>query len=173
MRSAPEHAMDPDIFRLPGHLISRSGRLLLRWGEARFHSLGLAIAQTPVLYALKDGAALTQKDLASLAQIEQPTMAQLLARMERDGLVRRSANPDDKRSSLVSLTPRALKKLPKARAILLAGNHVALQGFTDREIATLCRLLLRVVKNLDPAAPGIDFERLHETRLPSRKPPPA
>jgi MarR family transcriptional regulator, transcriptional regulator for hemolysin len=150
--------VDAEIFRRPGHLINRSARLLLRWGEERFHPLGLAIAQVPVLYALKDGASLTQTELAGLAQIEQPTMAQLLARMERDGLIRRSAHPEDKRSRLVSLTPLALKKLPSAKAIMLQGNDVALQGFTDREIATLCRLLRRVVKNLDPSAVGIEPE---------------
>jgi len=144
--------VDPQVFRMPGHLISRSARLLVRWGDQRFQELGLAIAQVPVLYALREGASLTQKELAALAKIEQPTMAQLLGRMERDGLVRRTANPDDQRSSLISLTPRALKKLPHARAILLEGNAEALRGFTDKEIATLCTLLRRVVKNLDPDA---------------------
>ncbi len=93
---------------------------------------------------------MNQTELARLAQIEQPTMAQLLARMERDGLIRRTANPQDKRSSLISLTPYALKKLPSARGVLLQGNKELLQGLTDREIATLSRLLMRVLKNLDP-----------------------
>jgi MarR family transcriptional regulator, transcriptional regulator for hemolysin len=150
--------MDPEIFRSPGHLINRSSRLLLRLGEEKFHPLGLGIAQMPVLYALKDGASLTQTELARMARIEQPTMAQLLTRMERDGLIRRTANPHDKRSSLISLTPLALKKLPLAKAALLQGSVEALQGFTEREIATLSRLLRRVVKNLDPTAPGIDFD---------------
>jgi MarR family transcriptional regulator for hemolysin len=150
--------MDPEIFRLPGHLIQRSSRLLLRLGEEKFHPLGLGIAQMPVLYALKDGASLTQTELAKMARIEQPTMAQLLTRMERDGLIRRTANPHDKRSSLISLTPLALKKLPLAKAALLQGSVEALQGFTEREIATLSRLLRRVVKNLDPTAPGIEFD---------------
>ena len=141
--------MDSELFRMPGHLISRSARLLSRWGDARVQPMGLAIAQVPVFYALKDGASLTQKELARLAQIEQPTMAQLLARMERDGLIRRTPNPHDKRSSVISLTSLALNKLPAAREVLLEGNKVALQGFTDREIVTLCRLLTRVVKNLD------------------------
>jgi MarR family transcriptional regulator, transcriptional regulator for hemolysin len=144
--------VDAEIFRRPGHLINRSAKLLLRWGDVRFQALGLTIAQMPVLYALKDGAALTQKELASLAQIEQPTMAQLLGRMERDGLIRRKPNPDDKRSSLIALSPLALKKLPKAKAVLLEGSSIALRGFTEREIATLSRLLLRVVDNLDPGA---------------------
>jgi MarR family transcriptional regulator, transcriptional regulator for hemolysin len=144
--------MDPEIFRMPGHLINRSARLLLRLGEEQFRPLGLAIAQMPVLYALKDGGSMTQMELATLAKIEQPTMAQLLSRMERDGLIRRTPNPHDKRSSLVSLTSFALKKLPGAKKVLLEGNKEALQGFTEREIATLSRLLLRVVKNLDPDA---------------------
>lgn len=144
--------MDPQIFRMPGHLISRAARMLVRWGDPRFQQLGLAIAQVPVLYALRDGASLTQKELASLARIEQPTMAQLLGRMERDGLIRRTANPDDQRSSLISLTKYAQKKLPRAREILLEGNAEALRGLSGEEIATLCSLLRRVVKNLDPDA---------------------
>jgi DNA-binding MarR family transcriptional regulator len=143
--------MDVEIFAKPGYLINRSARLLARWGDGRFRALGLAIAQVPVLAALKDGVAKTQKELAQLVQIEQPTMAQLLARMERDGLVRRNPDPKDKRSSKVSLTPIAQKKLPAARAVLLQGNAAALQGFTDREVATLSRLLTRVVNNLAAA----------------------
>lgn len=143
--------MDSEIFKMPGHLISRAARLLIRRGEVQFNALGLAIAQVPVLAALKDGHSLTQKELARLALTEQPTMAQLLGRMERDGLIRRTPDPEDKRSSLISLTPAALKKLPVARAILLEGNGNALKGFTDREIATLSRLLRRVITNLDPA----------------------
>jgi hypothetical protein len=48
------------------------------------------------------------------------------------------------------LTPLAFKKLPLARAVLSEGNEEALKGFTDREITTLSKLLLRVVRNLDP-----------------------
>ena len=144
-------ALDAEIFTRPGHLINRAARLLTRWGDVRFQAVGLAIAQLPVLAALRDGASRTQKELAKLAQIEQPTMAQLLARMERDGLVRRKPDLEDKRSSLISLTPFALRRLPQGREILLEGNRVALKGFTDREIATLCKLLERVVTNLTAA----------------------
>lgn len=153
--------MDAEIFARPGHLINRSARLLVRWGEERFEPLGLAIAQMPVLYALRDGRSLTQTELASLARIEQPTMAQLLARMERGGLIRRTANPEDRRSSLISLTPLARRKLPAAGAVLREGNAAAMQGFTEREIAMLCDLLKRVVKNLDPEAESAGPERVH------------
>lgn len=143
--------MDVEIFLRPGNLINRSSRLFSRWAEGRFRRLGLAMAQVPVLGALKDGGSMTQKELARLAQIEQPTMAQLLARMERDGLLRRTPDPGDRRSSLLSLTPAAVKKLPAAREVLTQGSTVALQGFTDREVATLSRLLKRVANNLAAA----------------------
>ena len=45
--------------------------------------------------------------------MEQPTLAQLLARMERDDLIRRETDPQDKRSSLVSLTGIAVGRLPR------------------------------------------------------------
>jgi MarR family transcriptional regulator, transcriptional regulator for hemolysin len=154
-----EASVDADIFQTPGHLISRLSRLSFRRVDERLQPLGLAAAQMPVLYALKDGAKLTQKELANLARIEQPTMAQLLTRMERDGLIRRIPNPNDKRSSLVCLTVSALKKLPHARKVLFEGNKEALQGFTEQEVETLSRLLRRIVKNLDPTAPGIEFDR--------------
>ena len=150
--------MDAETFRRPSHLISRSARLLTRRGEERFAALGLAVAQVPVLFALKDGRSLTQKDLAHLARIEQPTMTHLLARMERDGLVQRTPHPDDGRSSLVSLTPLALSKLPEAGAALREGNAAALRGFTEEEVAALSRLLRRVVSNLDPDAAEIERE---------------
>jgi DNA-binding MarR family transcriptional regulator len=152
--------MDGYIFLRPGHLINRLARLSFRWAEERFQPLGFSVGQMPVLYALKDGASLTQKDLARLARIEQPTMAQLLARMERDGLIRRTDNPNDKRSRLISLTPLALKKLPLVGAILSEGNEEALKGFTDREIATLSRLLLRVIRNFDPEI-AAEIESMH------------
>ena len=95
-----------------------------------------------------------------MAHIEQPTMAQLLGRMERDGLIRRTTNPEDKRSSLVALTPLAVKKLPAAREVLREGNRQALDGFSEREIETLSRLLLRVLKNVEPMAERSEADRL-------------
>lgn len=94
---------------------------------------------------------MTQKELAELARIEQPTMAQLLARMDRDGLIRRTPDPNDGRSTLISLTPATMRKLDPALKILLDGNKQALRGFSENEIATLVRLLKRLIENLESA----------------------
>jgi MarR family transcriptional regulator, transcriptional regulator for hemolysin len=135
--------------KTPGHYISRIARAFARIGDVRLRELGFATAQLPVLTALKDGARLSQTELARWAKVEQPTMAQLLARMERDGIVRREPDPKDRRSSLIALTDEARTKLPAGRAILEAGNREAMYGLTEAEVAMLISLLQRVLANAE------------------------
>jgi DNA-binding MarR family transcriptional regulator len=81
-------------------------------------------------------------------------MAQLLARMERDGLVERVADPDDGRSRLISLTPLAAKRLPKAKALMDAHAQDALAGFSADEVAQLAALLERLNANVERMGGG-------------------
>ena len=143
----PEASWEP--MKTPGHYFSRIARGLARIGDARLKDLGFATAQLPVLTALKDGAALSQTELARWARVEQPTMAQLLARMERDGIVRRTPDPHDGRSSLVSLTEDARARLPAGRAVLEQGNREATAGLSPQEHDTLIDLLQRVLANIE------------------------
>ena len=83
------------------------------------------------------------------APIEQPTMAQMLARMERDGLIRREGDPNDRRSSVISLTKQARAKVPAGRAVLRQGNVEMTKGLTAREVETLLSLLRRVLANVE------------------------
>lgn len=133
----------------PGHYFSRIARGLSRVGDARLRDLGLATAQLPILTALKDGAQLSQKQLAHWAKVEQPTMAQMLSRMERDGLIQRTPDPNDRRSSLISLTKMALERLPAGRVVLRQGNADMTKGLTSEEIDTLLVLLRRILANIE------------------------
>ncbi|TXI02627.1 MAG: MarR family transcriptional regulator [Rhizobium sp.] len=140
---------DWDLFDAPAPLINMASRSFARLGERRVKALGFNIGQLPVLYMLRDGAQMSQKDLAKFATIEQPSMAQMLARMERDGLIRRTPDPADGRSSLVSLTEAARERLPAARKALDEGREAVLAGFSADEIQTLLRLMRRLNQNLD------------------------
>lgn len=143
---------DSPLFSRPSHLISRAGRLLVRVADTRLRPLGLSSGQLPVLAALAGGQVLAQKELARLARIEQPTMAQTLARMERDGLTQRRPDPADKRSSLISLCPAAEEKMGQVVDVLLGGNEEALQGLDHAEREVLADLLRRVIANLETMA---------------------
>ncbi len=139
----------------PLKLISRASRGFARVADAELRSLGFATSQFPVLGALREGLALSQAELARLAQVEQPSMAQLLNRMERDGLVQRLPDPDDKRSRLISLTAIGIQRLPKAKALMDASTTDALTGFTRQEFEQLVSLLSRLNENLDRMAEGV------------------
>jgi MarR family transcriptional regulator for hemolysin len=141
--------MNLDVLSTPGHLISLAARGFARLSETRLKPLGFGVGHLPVLVALRDGRASTQRDLARFAKIEQPPMAQMLARMERDGLIRRVPDRTDGRSSRITLTEMAEARLPDAIAILLRGNQEVLRDFTDEEAGLLVALLRRLIANLD------------------------
>jgi DNA-binding MarR family transcriptional regulator len=140
---------DAEVLSTPGHLISLAARGFARLSEARLKPLGFGVGHLPVLVALKTGRADTQRDLALFARIQQPPMAQMLTRMERDGLIRRTPDPDDGRSSRITLTKLAVSRLPEAIATLFQGNRDALAGFTEEEAVQFVALLGRVIANLD------------------------
>jgi len=141
--------MHKDVLSTPGHLISLAARGFARLSEARLKPMGFGVGHIPVLIALATGKARTQRDLARFARVEQPPMAQMLTRMERDGLIRRTPDPVDGRSSHVVLTAHAEANLPDACETLFAGNREALDGFSEAEQAQLLALLGRLIANLD------------------------
>lgn len=141
-----------EVLSTPGHLISLAARGFARLSEARLKPLGFGVGYLPVLIALNNGRAKTQRDLARFARMEQPSMAQMLGRMERDGLIRRAPDSEDGRSSLVTLTEVAKARLPEACAVLFQGNREVQSGFTKEEAAQLNDLLTRLIANLDSIA---------------------
>ncbi len=145
---------DDAFFNRPAHLVNRAARLMTRVGETRMKPFGFSPAQLPVLGALLRHGPLSQKALAEGAMIEQPSMAQLLARMERDGLVSRRADPDDGRSSLITLTEKARDTLPALSEALTDGGRQALAGFSAEEEDVLRELLKRMIANLERMAGG-------------------
>jgi MarR family transcriptional regulator, transcriptional regulator for hemolysin len=143
--------MTKNVLETPGHLISLAARGFARLSEMRLKPLGFGIGHLPVLVALKDGHASTQRDLARFAKIGQPPMAQMLARMERDGIILRVPDEDDRRSSRIVLTATAEAQMPAAIQALFEGNNEAMEGFTEEESRLLVALLVRLIANLDKA----------------------
>ena len=139
----------PDPSNVPSFLIKRVARELSRMAETELRPLGLGMASLPVLEALRQGKASTQAELARLLRVEQPSMAQTLARLERDQLIRRFPDPLRPRAQRIEVTALALQRLPQARDILNQGNTRMLADFSVDETLLLGRLLQRLSANLD------------------------
>ena len=121
----------------------------MRLFEQVLRPAGFGMAYFPVIVALEENGALLQKDLAKIAHVEQPTMAALLGRMERDGIIIRKAHPADKRASLISLTAKAKRHLPEVKETMVQIAEQAVSGLNENERETLLTLLKRVTENLD------------------------
>ena len=111
--------------------------------------LGMAMSQLPVLMALGEHGALPQSELVKIAKVEQSSMAQLLSRMERDGLITRVPDHADGRSKLIRLTDQAIAMRPKGRVVMEATSELGLAGLSGEERALLGELLMRVLENLE------------------------
>ena len=134
--------------RSAGYMTNWAARLFARAIDQRLKEIGVSSGQLPVFFALADGRALAQRDLARAASIEQPTMAATLSRMERDGLIERRPDPADGRSSLVSLSAGAPDKARLVMEAVNETNAAALATLTETERAALLDSLAKIVASL-------------------------
>ena len=138
--------------RSAGYLANHMARLFAQHLHRRVRPLGLGPAQFPVLLALRDrGTGLTQRQLVDRLDIEQATVANTLARMERDGLIRRTANPEDARSRLVALTEKGRAACEPAIAEAARVNEVAFADLDAAERERFVELMGRVIASLKGA----------------------
>ena len=130
-----------------GYLTNWAARLFARALERRL--VGGNSGPMPVFFALQDGGAMTQKALAQMAAVEQPTMANTLNRMERDGLIVRTPDPNDRRSALVSLTPLGLERTVGAFEAAVEVNGIATNALRPEEREVFYSMMRRIVAALE------------------------
>ncbi len=81
-------------------------------------------------------------------------MAHTLKRMQRDGLVVRTADPQDRRRSHHRLTERARQIQPKLTRGARETNARALRGIEQEEYDAFMRTLDRMIANLEEGDQG-------------------
>ncbi len=134
--------------RSAGFLANHMARLFAAGLATRIAPLGIAPAQFMVLLELWSEDGLTQKELVERLSVEQATMANTLARMERDELIVRRPSKTDKRSRTVWLTDQARGLKEPATRAAGAQNDVALKGFDAEERALFLNMMIRVIGNM-------------------------
>ncbi|WP_372887326.1 MarR family winged helix-turn-helix transcriptional regulator [Shimia sp.] len=126
-------------------------RLFARHLQQALRAHGVAPAQFMVLLELWEEDGLTQADLVARLDVEQATMANTLARMQRDGLILRRPSTEDRRVRRILLTDRARDLQDVATRQAQRVNETALAELTQAERASLLRLIGRVISALQKA----------------------
>lgn len=128
---------------------------LFRWGSLprvreRFASrsgVNLDRASYSLIVPLADGS-MRISELAQRSGVDVSTASRQVVQLEREGVVRRSRDAEDRRASILQLTPlgkRHLVKIAKARQEILAA---VLSDFSDEDVHLLTHLLDRLNDNL-------------------------
>lgn len=144
--------MDFDKDNSPGYLCNHLARLFARALAQEIAPLGLAPAQFMTLLELWREDGLTQAMLVQRLDVEQATMAATLARMARDGLVRREPDDRDRRAQRVFLTDRAISLGAEATDAARRVNARALAGLSGPERETFVHAMRLAIRALQRGA---------------------
>jgi DNA-binding MarR family transcriptional regulator len=99
----------------------------------------LSPSQTAALATVERHGPLTPSELARCERIQRPTATRVLTRLEEAGLVDRAADPQDGRSSLVSITDEGRELLDALRTRKDAFLARRLDELEPEEVAALER----------------------------------
>jgi DNA-binding MarR family transcriptional regulator len=118
---------------------------------------GLPLTWYDVLLVLNaaPGRRLTMTELGSQAVVSRERVSRVVQELERADLVKRSANPDDKRSFFAEITAQGRRRLRAVAPVYLAGIEDHFTGhLSDREIASVVAALDKVLAAEERAASG-------------------
>ena len=136
MRTIPTR---PDLASRLRLDISRMARRLRQEAGAL-----LSPSQTAALVTIERHGPLTPSELAERERVQRPTVTRVLARLEEAGLVDRAADPQDRRSSLLSISDdgRALLESARARKDAYLARRIDALEPADREALERAAALL-------------------------------
>jgi DNA-binding MarR family transcriptional regulator len=112
----------------------------------RVAHLGITPDQFTVLRTLTESAGLTQRQLAALMSSDPNTVASLLERMERAGLIERRRQARDRRAHSVRITTLGTRKFTAARALALALQAEVLAVLPEPERESFLAALERIAE---------------------------
>jgi MarR family transcriptional regulator, transcriptional regulator for hemolysin len=141
-----------------GFLLADVSRLLRRDFDRRVRALDLTQAQWRAMAHLAREDGIKQAVLAERLEVKPITLARLIDRMQVAGWVTRQADPDDRRASLLFLTPKAQPMIDRMRMHADEARHDLLAGIPRTTRNELIKALARMKQNLaaQEAAAGAD-----------------
>lgn len=101
--------------------------------------------EVPFLLRIRFSENTTQKELVELFKVSEGYTAKLLRKFEDLGYIVRHENPTNRRIKIVELTSSGIEKTDKLIDIVSTWEENVTSNMTDDEVATLKKLLFKVV----------------------------
>lgn len=153
MTSAALPPDEPEPLHYTGFLFRRAQQVhVAAW--QRHVSAGVSSVQFGVLAVLARMPDASQQDLCDELDLDRSTIADLVSRLERNGLIERARDDADRRRNRVRLTGAGRETLDRLRPRAEEVEHVLTDALDTAERATLRRLLLKVLASDYPPGTG-------------------
>jgi MarR family transcriptional regulator, organic hydroperoxide resistance regulator len=132
-----------------GYLVRDAHRAFQRLLEKRIAPYGVTRGQWYFLRVLWNGDGVSQRELSERVGMMEPTTVIALRSMEKAGLIRRVGSDDDRRKTLVWLTPKAKRLRDRLLRVARGIGEQADQGIGRDELLAFRRIISRMTANLD------------------------
>jgi DNA-binding MarR family transcriptional regulator len=135
---------------LGGFYISQIKQLQDRIFDRLLKSINLDIngPQGRILFVLWRQNDLSISDIGNQTGLANTTLTGMLERMVEKGMVARQQNAQNRRQSIISLTPQALAMKSQYEKVSQRMNKLFYRGFEDDEITAFENHLARIIGNL-------------------------
>lgn len=129
-------------------LIKKSSLIFDKYANQLLTPYQLSNSQFRILMTLYKAPArsIRQVDIETAFSMTNPTVTGLIQNLEKSGLVRRVANPEDKRSKLLELTEEAESRREEFIALADSIEREMTEGLTEEEVEVLSGLLTKVIE---------------------------
>lgn len=112
----------PDFNASPSHLLHRARQRADELLTRHLSISGLTPRQFAVMCAVQKEPGLSQVDITNRTGTDRSTIAELIVRLEKDGLVQRSRSKRDARAHVVDLGPKGEERIQLALPALHAAD---------------------------------------------------
>lgn len=143
-----------DLRKSPGHLLRRAQQYANDLHSTGVGANGPTPRQFEVLHVVSRNKGISQTDLVRATGIDRSTLADMIARMLKKGLLSRSRDKDDGRANNVSLTPSGQRMLSSASAAVNRADTQTLAVMPKAQQAAFMKALGAYADALDQMADG-------------------
>lgn len=144
--------IDANVMALVGRLLQATHLLERNWFLPLAAQFELHQGEFDVIATLRRSGnpySMTPTDLHEGLMLSSGAMTSRLDRLERKGLIERVPSPNDRRSTLVRLTPAGLALIDKLLPLHVANEQQAMAALTQKEQAQLDGLLAKLIVGLE------------------------
>jgi DNA-binding MarR family transcriptional regulator len=136
---------DHRLYEKPGHLIRRLQQISLALFMDETKEFEITPVQYSALLAIEIHGGIDQTALCNIIAFDRSTIGEVVSRLERKSLIKRTTGANDRRTKLLYITPAGRKLIEDIEPAVQSTQRRILEPLTMSERTTLMRMLKKLV----------------------------